>query len=94
MPILFDQRAAIPPDVLVQELDGESVILNVATERYFGLDRTGTRMWVALTTRESIEAAHTSLLGVFDVDAARLRQDLEALVTTLVGHGLLDIHGQ
>ena len=90
MPITFDQRVTIPPDVLVQELDGESVILNVATERYFGLDRVGTRMWVALTSLESIEAAYESLLAAFDVDGERLRQDLQALVTELVDHGLLD----
>ena len=90
MPITFDQRVTIPPDVLVQELDGESVILNVATERYFGLDRVGTRMWVALTSLESIEAAYESLLAAFDVDGERLRQDLQTLVTELVDHGLLD----
>jgi hypothetical protein len=92
MPIAFEQRVTIPPDVLVQELEGESVILNVVTERYFGLDRIGTRMWIALTTLESIEAAYGSLLAHFEVDAERLRQDLESLVAELVGHGLLDIH--
>lgn len=94
MPKMSDQRVAIPPDVLVQELDGESVILNVASERYFGLDRIGTRMWAALTTLGSIEAAHASLLATFEVDADRLRHDLQALVTTLVDHGLLDVHGR
>jgi hypothetical protein len=93
MPIPFDQRVVIPPDVLVQELDGESVILNVATERYFGLDHIGTRMWAALTTLETIEAAYESLIATFDVDPASLRQDLQALVTELVDHGLLDIRG-
>jgi hypothetical protein len=92
MPIAFEQRVRIPPDVLVQELDGESVILNVVTERYFGLDRIGTCMWTALTTLESIEAAYGSLLAHFDVDAKQLRQDLESLITELVDHGLLDIH--
>jgi hypothetical protein len=92
MTIAFEQRVTIPPDVLVQELEGESVILNVVTERYFGLDRIGTRMWIALTTLESIEAAYGSLLAHFEVDAERLRQDLESLVAELVGHGLLDIH--
>ena len=92
MPIAFDQRVTIPPDVLIQELDGESVVLNVTTERYFGLDPIGTRMWSALTTLDSIEAAYDSLLAHFDVGAERLRQDLEILVTELVDHGLLDVH--
>jgi hypothetical protein len=94
MTIQFDQRVSIPADVLFQELDGESVILNVASERYFGLDRTGTRMWVALTTLGSIEAAYGSLLAAFDVDGEVLRRDLQALVATLVDHGLVDLHGR
>ena len=53
----------------------------------------GTRMWVALTSLESIAAAHESLLAAFDVDGERLRQDLQTLVTELAEHGLLDIHG-
>lgn len=91
MALAFDQRVTIPADVLVQELDGESVILNVATERYFGLDRIGTRMWTALTTMESIDAAYDSLVAHFDVEPERLRSDVEALVTELVDNGLLDI---
>jgi hypothetical protein len=94
MTIAFDRRVAIPPDVLVQELDGESVILDVARERYFGLDRIGTHMWVALTTLDSIEAAYESLLAAYDVDSDLLRQDLLALVTELVDHGLVDLHGE
>jgi hypothetical protein len=33
------------PEVLVQELEGEAVLLNLASERYFGLDDVGTRIW-------------------------------------------------
>ena len=38
-------RASIPPDVLLQELQGESVLLNLSSGRYFGLNGVGTRMW-------------------------------------------------
>jgi hypothetical protein len=51
-------------------------------------------MWVALTTLDSIEAAYESLLAAYDVDSDLLRQDLLALVTELVDHGLVDLHGE
>src|SRR5437762_10901062 len=37
-------RVVVPQHVLVRFMDGESVLLNLETERYFGLDETGTRM--------------------------------------------------
>jgi len=47
-------RAVIPQHVLVRFLDRESVLLNLETERYFGLDETGTRMWQVLTSARAL----------------------------------------
>ncbi len=44
----FASRVAAPRHVLVRALDRESVLLNLETERYFGLDEVGTRMWQLL----------------------------------------------
>lgn len=85
-------RISIPEGVLVRDLDGESVVLNVHTEQYFGLDGVGTRMWAALAVSGSIDAACQSLVDEFEVDPAHLRADLEALVGELVDHGLLTVH--
>jgi hypothetical protein len=86
-------RVSVPADVLIQELQGESVLLNVGTGRYFGLDEVGTRMWAALTTTESLQAAYDTLLAEFDVDGQRLEGDLRNLVEKLVEQGLVEIHG-
>ncbi|OLP15692.1 hypothetical protein BST81_25010 [Leptolyngbya sp. 'hensonii'] len=92
MSITFTEGTRVPPDVLVRELDGESVILNLNTERYFGLNEMGTRMWSALTQSTSIQAAYETLLTEYDVDADLLRQDLQHLVEQLIEHGLVEIH--
>ncbi len=84
-------RITVAPDVLVQELDGESVILNLKTERYFGLDDVGTRIFTAVTTSSSIDKAYESLLGEYDVDRALLRKDIEELLEKLLGNGLVEI---
>jgi hypothetical protein len=84
-------RLSVPSDVLVQELEGESVLLNLNSGRYFGLDEVGTRMWQVLTTAGSIEAAHEMLVNEYDVEPERLRHDLELLVEKLAGHGLLEV---
>src|SRR5262249_17168187 len=91
MTIRTTKRVVVPPDVLINVIDGESVLLNLKTESYFGLDDVGTRMWQALTGSESIQAACERLLSEFEVERPQLEQDLEALIKKLVEHGLVDL---
>lgn len=84
-------RIARSPDVLVQELDGEAVLLNLESERYFGLDPVGTRVWALLEERTSLDAVHETLLAEFEVEPERLRADLLQLVGELAGAGLVTV---
>jgi len=91
MSISFSDSVKIPDDVLISNLQDESVILNLDSERYYGLDSIGTRILSVLTTSESIEAAYNTLVQEFDVDRHALRQDLIALVENLVAQGLVKV---
>lgn len=94
MSISFTMRVSIPQDVLIRELDGESVILNLNSERYFGLDEVGTRMWQALSDCELIQDAYETLLNEYDVAPEELRKDLDLLIEQLVEHGLIYVSSQ
>ncbi len=85
-------RVSVPSDVLIQDLQGEAVLLNIASGCYFGLDATGYSMWLALVETKSIEEASRRLLNEFDVTEAQLQQDLQELLGKLVDHGLLQVH--
>lgn len=63
MELSFAMHISVPENVLMRELEGESVILNVDTERYFGLDDMGTRMLTVLTASDSIQSAYNALLN-------------------------------
>jgi hypothetical protein len=91
MSISFSDRVKIPDGVLISKLQEESVILNLDSERYYGLDDVGTRILAVLTTSESIEAAYETLVKEYDVDAQALRRDLLELVEELVEQGLIKI---
>jgi len=90
--VSFADRVAVPAHVLVRFLENESVLLNLETERYYGLDDTGTRMWQLVTAAASIDEAFAELLREFDVEEGQLRLNLSDLVGRLVEHGLLQIH--
>jgi len=87
----FTNRVAVPKHVLVRHLDGESVLLNLETEKYFGLDATGTRMWELVTALPSIDAAYAQLLEEFEVEPDLLRAHLTELLSRLLENGLLNI---
>lgn len=87
--LTFSDRTTVPQHVLVRVLDRESVLLNLETEKYFGLDETGTRMWQLVTVAPNIDAAYQELLAEFDVEPELLRTNLAELLGRLVENGLL-----
>jgi len=92
--ISFSSKVVVPETVLFRELDGESVLLNLNTESYLGLDDVGTRMWTLLTTEPSIQAAYEKLLAEYDVTADILRQDVEAILREMLEHGLVALQNK
>ena len=93
MPISFAQRVVAPESVMIRTFDdGESVLLHLETEHYFGLNAVGSRMWELLTSSESIEAAYAALLDEYEVEPENLQKDLEELVSQLVDSKLLELN--
>ena len=91
MQISFSDRVQVPEGVLISNLQDESVILNLDSERYFGLDNVGTRILTVLTNSDSIQTAYESLLAEYEVDHAVLRADLVALIESLLQQGLVQV---
>lgn len=89
--VSFTDRAAVPGHVLVRVLDRESVLLNLETEQYFGLDETGTRMWQLVTASPNIGSAYQELLAEYEVDPELLRSNLMELLSRLLDCGLLQV---
>lgn len=79
----------LPDGVVVQEIQGESVLLQLASGHYYSLDAVGTRMLQALLAAPSLADACDRLLGEYDAEPERLRRDLEGLADQLLEQGLL-----
>jgi hypothetical protein len=84
-------RVLAPDHILVQEIEGQAALLNTKSERYFGIDDVGTRMWNILTTSESVEEAYDKLEAEYDVDPTQLRQDVTKFIALLVEHDLVHL---
>lgn len=82
-------RITPAPHVLFQEVDGETVLLDLKAERYFSLDEVGTRFWELSAEHAEPDAVVARLLGEFSVEETTLRADLGALVEQLHAAGLI-----
>jgi hypothetical protein len=89
--LTLTQQISIKKDILVQEMSGELVLLNLETEEYFGLDDVGNAMWTCLKESGSLQVAYDRLLEMYEVEPEQLKQDLLKLVEQFVEHGLVEI---
>ena len=86
------QTIEISSEVLTQEVGGETVILDLKTESYFGLDEVGTRIWQLLQEQEGIQTITAAMLNEYDVEEDQLEKDIQSLLTQLDNAGIITLN--
>jgi hypothetical protein len=87
--LTLNDRVAIPESVIAREVEGETVLLNLDTGVYFGLDAVGTAIWRAIKEDGRLLHAAAAVERDYEVDAAVARADLLRLIGEMVAKGLL-----
>ena len=78
-------------DVLHQNMGGDSVLLDLGSEHYFGLNAVGTAVWEWLSEDSRLSAIHSRLCEKYPVEPTVLEQDLVDLMVALRQAGLVTI---
>lgn len=81
----------ISKEVLAQQLAGETVLLDLASESYFGLDEVSTRVWQLLQSGTGQAQLVETLLDEYEVEREVLEQDIGRLLGRLCDAGLITI---
>ena len=84
-------RIALRPSLDVQgaTMEGETVLLNLSTGRYYTLNREGSVIWEHCTGHHTISDIQAILCHRFEVASERALDDLVTLVNHLTQEGLL-----
>ena len=90
--VVQELRACVPEHVVHRDFQEETVVLNLETGQYHGLNATARRMLAALVEADSIALAAVMLEGEFGVPRARVERDLVELCDALVARGLLEFY--
>lgn len=89
MVIKKNEVFSIPEEVLFQNVSGETVLLDLASENYFGLDEVGTRIWMLLSEQKAAGQILEDLQEKYEVDRANLEEDVNELLGQLLEAGLI-----
>lgn len=81
----------ISKHVLFQELAGETVLLDLQSESYFGLDAVGTRVWQLLNDGHNELEIVEILLTEYDVKRGELTRDVRELLNRLSAAKLIEV---
>jgi hypothetical protein len=86
-----DRDAALRPrpGVAAAPVGSETVLWSEQDGVYFGLDEVGTRVWQCISEGATLGRVYDLLLEEYDVDGARLWQDLLKLISDLDAQGLI-----
>lgn len=86
----LDQTILRPSlDVQGTTMEGETVLLDLSTGRYYTLNQLGSVIWEHCIGHSTISDIHAVLCDRFDVAPERALEDLVALVNHLIQEGLL-----
>ena len=87
----LDDRLAPAEQVIVRELSGESVILDLKSGSYFGLNGAGTRAWALMAQGASLRDVNAALTDEYDAPSAVIQQELMRFAAELCDHGLCHV---
>jgi hypothetical protein len=88
---LLSARVRIPQSVVYRSFAHETVLLNLDTGLYHGVNPSGGRMLDTLAGLGSVEQAASVLAREYDVPLDEIRSDLCGFCEALVSRGLLAI---
>ena len=91
MTIPLSSTFSVSQEVLSQEVSGETVLLDMQSESYFGLDAVGTRIWQLLQENNRLQQVFDTMLEEYDVDEKQLEKDIQDHVARLVEAGLISL---
>lgn len=88
---LGNRRISVPEHVVFRALAAETILLNVQTGRYHGLDAIGARFFTALQESASVGDACATLAEEYEQPDVRIQRDMTGFCDTLQRLGLIAV---
>jgi hypothetical protein len=90
---LLKVRVKVPQHVVHRSFPSETVVLNLQTGKYYGLNPTAGSMLDALENADSVQDAATTVAREYEQPPEAIEQDMCDLCSVLLERGLIEIEG-
>lgn len=90
---LLASKVTVPQHVVYRSFPTETVVLNLQTGKYHGLNATAGRMLDALTAADSVREAAAALCASYKQPQDVIENDLCVLCSSLLERGLIETDG-
>jgi hypothetical protein len=84
-----DQHFSPRDGLVLEEIEDEVVVLDLANNVYFGLNPVGRRVWKHMEDGDSLGEAIEAIAEHFDVDRDRVDADVRAFLADAVDNELM-----
>lgn len=84
-------KVQIPPHVMARQVGDETVILNLESGIYFGLDSVGADVWKLLEKGCTLGDTLDKMVHMYDAESEQIQKDLESLIYKLQASGLVEL---
>ena len=81
----------VSKDAIFRNLDDETIILNMESNVYCGLNEVGARIWELLKELKSVKAILDTLLEEYEVEIDQCKNELLTLLQDLLDNELIDV---
>lgn len=86
-----DTKVTRMVEVVAADMDGETVMLSIASGKYYGIDAVGSRIWELLAEPKTMSELVQLLGEEFAVEPEQCRNDVAEFLNYLCGEGLVKL---
>lgn len=91
-PLSLDSIVSRTQDILFADMGGETVMLDMQQNAYFGMDSLASLIWEMLAEPVRISDLCAALQEKYTVDAEECQRDVLDLLTQIQAWNLLNVH--
>lgn len=91
---MFNPTDHVEPNLDIaagEVIDGEAIIINLATGVYYSMPGVGGDIWSLIAARHSVASIVDHLAAAYDTDPAAARHDVHAILEALLGESLIRV---
>jgi len=87
----LSDKIMIPAQVMARQVGQETVILDLASGTYFGLDPVGARIWQLMVEGKTLAEVCEAMLAEYEVTAEKIELDVLTLAQELSAKQLITV---